>query len=208
MKTKSILLPLTCFALAFFFAGLARGNVITFDDLSESATGSFLANGYQGLVWSNFFCFNAILATNRPEVGVTGFYYGMVSTSNIAYNANGGSAEIDSPDTNFDFVSTYLTGAVNSNLNIEVQGFSGAIMLYSTTVVASATSPTLFTFNYQNVNRLYFSCSGGQPVFDGGGAIFAMDNLTFVLVPEPSSLLLTAGAGLLLWPLLKRKRTA
>jgi hypothetical protein len=32
-----------------------------------------------------------------------------------------------------------------------------------------------------------------------------MDNLTIEFVPEPSALLLAAGA-LLLWPLLKRKR--
>ncbi len=33
-----------------------------------------------------------------------------------------------------------------------------------------------------------------------------MDNFTYELVPEPSSLLLAAAGALLLWPLLKRKR--
>jgi hypothetical protein len=206
MRAKLLLLPLACFALLSFPTVSTWGGLITFDDLSESATGSFLANGYQGLVWSNFFCFNAILATNRPEVGVSGFYYGMVSASNVAYDANGGSAQLSSPGTNFNFLSAYLTGAYNSNLNIEVQGFSGTNLLYDQLVVAGATNPTLFTFNYQNINRLHFNCFGGQPAFDGGGAIFVMDNFTFEFVPEPSSLLLATAGALLLCPLLKRKR--
>jgi len=35
---------------------------------------------------------------------------------------------------------------------------------------------------------------------------FAMDNFTFVFIPEPSSFLLATAGALLLWPLLKRKR--
>ena len=35
---------------------------------------------------------------------------------------------------------------------------------------------------------------------------FAMDNFTFVFIPEPSSFLLASVGALLLWPLLKRKR--
>ncbi len=101
-----------------------------------------------------------------------------------------------------------MTGAFNSNLNIEVQGFNGTNLLYDTTVVAAATSPTLFTFNYLDIDRLVFTPSGGQsagfPV--GGGVNFAMDNFTFEFVPEPSPLLLAAAAALLLWPFLKRKR--
>jgi hypothetical protein len=33
-----------------------------------------------------------------------------------------------------------------------------------------------------------------------------MDNFTFELVPEPSSLLLAAAGALVMWPFLKRKR--
>ena len=47
-------------------------------------------------------------------------------------------------------------------------------------VVASATNPTLFTFNYLDIDSLYFTSSGGQPAFfnSGGGKWFAMDNFT------------------------------
>jgi len=78
--------------------------VVMFDDLSETATGSFVPDGYEGLSWSNFSCFNAILATNRSEVGVVGYYYGMVSISNVAYNAFSDPAEIAAAGSNVNFV--------------------------------------------------------------------------------------------------------
>src|SRR5437867_6231483 len=101
MSAKSFLLPLAFSALlTFFVLPTCRGTVITFDDLSETGVGDFVPLGYQGLVWSNFVSFNAILATNRPEVGVSGYYYGMVSASNVLYNSFSDPAEIDSPGTN------------------------------------------------------------------------------------------------------------
>ena len=137
----------------------------------------------------------------------TGYNYGMVTPSNVAFNAGGYPAQIDSPGTNFNFLSAYLTGAWNSNLNIEVQGFNGATLLYDTTVVASATSPTLFTFNYLNVDRLAFNSSGGQYAgFGSSGEQFVMDNFDFEFVPEPSAFLLTAAGALMLWSVIKRKQ--
>jgi hypothetical protein len=206
VKPKLFPLSLVVFTLfAFSVVSTRSQTVVTFDDLNETASGSFLTAPYQGLVWSNFGCLNAILDT--AEFGPDGTYYGMVSASNVAVNGGGQAAEIGSPVTNFNFLSVYLTGEHYSNLNIEVQGFSGTTMLYDTTVVASGTSPTLFTFDYQNVNRLYFNSFGGQPILFGGYESFVMDNFTFEFVPEPSSLLLAALGGLSLIAFLRRKRT-
>jgi hypothetical protein len=132
----------------------------------------------------------------------------MVTPSNVAYNAFGNPAEIDSPGTNFSFLSAYLTGAWNSNLNIEVEGFNGAAEIYDTNVVASATNPTLFTFNYLNINRLYFNSYGGELAGFGGGAgeNFVMDNMTFEFIPEPSSLLLTTLGAVTLFAVVRRRR--
>jgi hypothetical protein len=110
---------------------------------------------------------------------------------------------------NFNFLSAYLTGAWKSNLNIEVQGFSGTNLLYDTTVVASATTPTLFTFNYTNIDRLYFNAFGGQSAgFVGpvNPSIFVMDDFTFEFIPEPSSLLLTGFGVVTLFAFVKHKR--
>jgi hypothetical protein len=204
-----------CALTAFFAVTRTWATVATFDELSETASGAFFASqyqGYQGLTWNNILCNNAILATNFVASenlgitnGLTGNFYGMVSASNVVDLSTG--SEIDSPGTNYNFLSAYLTGFLNSNLNVEVQGFSGATLLYDTTVVASATSPTLFTFNYLNIDRLYFHTFGGEPAFvplSSDQAI--MDNFDFEFVPEPSAFLLTAAGALMLWAVVKRRR--
>jgi hypothetical protein len=180
--------------------------VVGFDDLSETASGSFIANGYNGLNWDNFLAVNAPLSA--AKFGTNGVYYGMVSAPNVALSGGGGNAaEIDSPGTNFDFLSTYLTAGIRTNLNIEVEGFSGTNLIYDQTVVASVTNPTLFTFNYLNINSVHFSSFGGEPELGTGVAEnFAMDNFDFEFVPEPSALLLAAMGGISLVALLRRKR--
>jgi hypothetical protein len=205
MKLRSLLLVFPLLTLSTL---RCQATVVTFDDLPlNSPAGIFIPAGYQGLVWSNFGCINGILNPTESPLITNGFYYGVVSMSNVAVNAGGQPAEIDST-TNFNFQSAYFTGGWHSNLNIEVQGFSGTNLVYDQTVVASATNPTLFTFNYLDIDRLYFNSYGGDVAFGyDGGAQFAMDNFEFEFVPEPSSLLLTALGGVTLVAFLKRKRT-
>jgi hypothetical protein len=191
--------------LALSPAPVVSQTVITFDDIPTPNLYASIPNGYQGLTWSsNFSVLSAVQFTANGDL--SGYYYGMVTPSNVAYNGSASPVEVDSA-TNFDFFSAYLTGAWNSNLNIEVEGFDGATLLYSNTVVASATSPTLFTFDYLNIDRLTFNSYGGQSAgFNYSGANFVMDNFTFESIPEPSSLLLTALGAVSLIALLRRKR--
>lgn len=206
MKPRLSILIFTFLALSTFsMISRCLATVITFDDLPDSLGGAFIPNGYQGLSWSNFAVVNAILRSNFYGYA-TGYNYGMVSPSNVAFNAVGQPVEIDARGANFNFLSAYLTGAWNSNLNIEVQGSRSGTLIYDQTVVASATNATLFTFDYLNIDRLYFSSFGGQPAF---GPVpeyhFAMDNFTFEFVPEPSAILLTSAGAVFLLAFRKRK---
>ena len=211
MKAKLYLLPLVFSALLTFSTpSTCYSALLTFDDIHTSTNYSdnlgIITNGYQGLNWVNFFVINAPL--DADQLVTNGYYYGMVSASNVAFNGFGNPSEIDSVGTSFNFIGVYLTGAWNSNLNVEVQGFRGGSLMYDQIVVVAATNATLFTFDYMDIDRLYFNSFGGQnagfPV--GGGEQIAMDNLTFEFVPEPSSFLLTTAAALMLWPILRRKR--
>jgi hypothetical protein len=207
MKARLFLLPFASFILLTFSTiSTCLATVVTFDDIPNAdAPYPYLTNGYESLNWTNFACLDAI--HERAVNGVSGGYYGMVSPSNIVFNAFGNPAEIDATGMSFNFLSAYMTGAWRSNLNIQVQGFSGATLLYSTTVVVSATSPTLFAFGYLDVNRLTFNSSGGQYAgFGSDASTFVMDNFTFEFIPEPSTVLLTGIGVLLLWPLLKCRR--
>ena len=54
MKARLFALPLVCSAMLAFSAISTRSQtVVTFDNLNETGTGSFIPSGYQGLVWSN-----------------------------------------------------------------------------------------------------------------------------------------------------------
>jgi hypothetical protein len=210
MKARWYLFPLAVLILLVFSPVSTRSQtVVTFDDINLDLTPGYVTNipnGYEGLSWSNFFVVNAVLLSNKDGY-LTGANYGMVSPPNVAFNGRANPAEIDSPGTDFNFLSVYLTGVWNSNLNIEVEGFRGGILVYDQTVVAAATNATPFTFDYLDIDRLYLNSFGGQVAF---GPVpdynFAMDNFTFEFVPEPSSLLLAGVGAVMLWPVLKRKR--
>lgn len=206
MKTSRFLFSIV-FLAVFAFRGvpICRAALVTFEDLSETGTGAFIPSGYQGLVWSNFVAVNAI--TDKAHNGFSGAYYGMVTVSNIAYDAFGDPAEIDSTGTNFNFLNAYITGVFRSNLDVEVQGFRNGSLLYDQIVVVAATAPTQFTVNYVDIDRLTFNSFGGDYAgFGGTAGTFVLDNLTFEFVPEPSSFLLTTIGALTFWAILKRKR--
>src|ERR1039458_9682834 len=208
MKLTFIRLLCACLCLtATSIDPTTAATIVTFDNLPESGFGGPTPSSYEGLTWSNFYCLNGILNPNTYPLLTDGYYYGVVSASNVAVNGFGQPAEIDST-TNFDFLSAYFTGAWHSNLNIEVEGFNGSQEIYDTIVVACATNPTLSTFNYLDIDRLYFNSYGGDVAFGhDGGNQFAMDNLTFEFIPEPSTILLASLGTLTLYPFLKRRRT-
>jgi len=206
VKNRSSLPTLAFLAVVSLSTISARSQtVLTFDDLPNSATGTFIPTVYQGLSWSNFFVVNAVLATS--DLGTNGAIYGMVTASNVAFNSFGPPAEIDARGTNFNFLSAYFTGAWNSNLNVQIEGFRGGSLVYNLTVMAAATNATLFTFDYLDIDRLYFNSFGGQDAGFGSGAgeEFVMDNFMFESIPEPSSFLLAALGGVSLVAFLKRK---
>jgi hypothetical protein len=191
MKTKFLMLPVeACILICLSIPLASLGDVITFDDIVIPFPYYYyspITNGYHGLNWSNFGPLTPRDATNN------GYYYGMVSPPNVAFNGAGSPAEIDALGTNFNFLSVYLTGAWNSNLNIEVQGYRDTNLIYDETLVVSATNATLFTFNYLDIDRLYFNSYGGDNAgFGGSGEEFVMDNFEFEFIPEPSSFLLAA----------------
>jgi hypothetical protein len=175
--------------------------VVTFDDIVVRPLLEYtnVPSFYHGLSWSNF----GVLTPTYTD----GYCYGMVSAPNVAFNGSGDPAEVDSLGTNFNFLSAYFTGAFNSNLNIEVQGFRDTNVIYDETLVAAATNPTLFTLNFLDIDRLTFNSFGGQSAgFTAGyGNIFVMDNFMFEFIPEPSSLLLTILGVLTLWACCKRR---
>ena len=148
---------------------IESNQLVTFDDLRANG---HVPAGYAGLTWSNFYY---LLGTNLTS---SGYAPGTVSPPNVAYNINGGPASIISTGE-MNFVSAYLTSAWRDNLQVRVQGYSGATPVYSNTYTLNVTSPTLINFNYLRVTSVGFTSFGGTPHFGLGasGTNFAMDNV-------------------------------
>jgi len=181
--------------------GQLMASTITFDDLS----GGSIPNGYGGLNWSNFY------SLNGDTYGLSGYQNGVVSHSNVVYNAYGDPAAVSGSP--FTFNSAYFTAAWNDRLNIEAIGYLAGTAIYDTTFVVNTSGPTLETFNWSNIDEVYFRSSGGvNHGYNGGGEHFAMDNFTIngspAAVPEPASLIVwfvLGGGGIAMSRLRKRK---
>ena len=204
---------LALLAGASLYVQPAAATLITFDDLTDTSGGfggTPIANGYQGLNWTNWNVLNT--AGFTTNFGPNGGQSGTVSPPNVAYNPTGGEA-IFSSTTPFTLNSADLTAFWNDGLQVTVTGLLGGVAKDTTTVTLSATAPTLETFNFANINEVDLLASGGtQHVgYSGAGTQVALDNLTIttsqVTTPEPSSLAIV-GSGLAGLGLARRRRKA
>ncbi len=173
-------------------AGVANAGLVTFDNVTSASIGT-IPNGYEGLDWSSFGVIRRDLFPN------SGYANGVVSGDYAAFNEFASVAMASG--SAFTFNSAYLTGAWNNGLNVLVEGLLNNSVVYSQTVVVNTSGPTLFQFNFSNIDRLRFTSFGGTDAgLGGGGTHFVMDNmlLNSVIIPLPTGAAMgMAGMGLL-----------
>ena len=183
--------------------------LITFDDLLLQTYGRPVPNGYAGLQW-NFF---SVLEPQSYPGDPVGYLNGMVSPRHVAFNDY---ANSDGTTTGgfhslgpvFDLNSAYLTAAWNDGLQVQVSGFVGGLLKYSSAYTLNTTAPTLVNFNFLGIDRVEFISYGGIPHLNpgGGGTQTAIDNLS-ITIPEPKTIsLLVLGASFAGYGLQKRGR--
>jgi len=192
---------LALLAGASFYCPSASATTITFDDLSDEGSGTPIANGYQGLSWTNWFVLNTPAFTLGS--GPNGFAAGTVSSPNVAFNGSGDDAIFS--NNAFIFNSAYLTAAWRNDLQVTITGKLLGATIDMVTLSLSATTPTLEIFNWAGIDEIDLSATGGtqDPMYSGDGTEVAMDNLTIttsIPTPEPSALAILMGglAGLAL----------
>lgn len=185
---KSVMKILVCFFL--LWGNATQAAVLTFDDLGGNQIP--IPNGYGGLNWSNMYVLDT--STFQPS----GYVNGVVSGTNVAYNAFANLAIVS--QTNFDFNGAYFTAAWNDGLSILAEGKKNGVLLFSQQITVNTNAPTFFGFNFSGIDSLYLSSFGGidNPLYGGQGEHFAMDNFTYnnTVVPVPAAIWLF-GSGLM-----------
>jgi hypothetical protein len=182
---------------------------INFDDLP--GTDGSIPNGYQGLDWSNF---DFVDPVGLGGLNPSGYINGIVSPDKVAFNNNGLPASFSSASI-FTVNSLYITAAWREGLNVLIEGLASASVIHSLNVVIGSLSPTLVNLNWDDVDQVTFTPSGGthNPDYPNGeGTHVAIDDITIngrvSSVPEGSSIamLLLGGLPVAFGVLRKRKR--
>ena len=182
-KTRLALL----FLAMSFAASSAYAQVINFDDLPSFTR---ISNGYAGLNWSNFY---AIKGTEFNLVGIP-FRNGVVSPNNVAFWS--GSSVTISSGTAFNLVSGYFTAAYSGGA-FTATANTGATL----TQAINSSTPTLVSFNWNNVNSVTFTPNGGSQ--------FALDNLMVTAVPEPEEYgMMLLGFGMVGYQIKRKQKMA
>jgi uncharacterized repeat protein (TIGR03803 family) len=154
-------------------------SLLTFDDLAES--GLAVPSGYGNLNWQNFYYIAG------GDYRQSGYFAGMISAPNVAYNGYGEPAYLASSSGSFSLLSAYVTAAWNDNLRLEVKGLANSALVYHQSFTLSATNPTFINFNCVGVTAIEFISSGGtgDPGYPGTGTHFVLDNVTVMTEPPP-----------------------
>ena len=162
-----------------YVVSIVRGvtGTLTFDDLPTGGGYLPVPNGYGGLNWSNF------LVLDGPADG-DGYKVGTISPNNVIFDSYALPAAISSTSL-FSLSSGYFTAGLELGLNLEVQGFHGATLLYDATYTLTDTNAMFIDFNFSGIDRVLFT-----PYLDGSAGSssqFVIDNLTVGPVPEPGT---------------------
>ncbi|VAX32118.1 hypothetical protein MNBD_NITROSPIRAE03-1246 [hydrothermal vent metagenome] len=210
------LLTISVCVIVLAFALEAKATVLTFDDLPALGNGTYaqIVSPYGGLDWSSSWYY--MNTTDRDD----GYANGTVSGDYVAFNGGADDVSINNGVV-FDWDGAYFTSAWDEGLNIDIKGYSGAALLYSTTLVVGPKGPALFAANWAGIDNLTFSsyylyskcCGKGSSKGCCGDtekpSQFVMDNFSFnnkpsENVPEPTTFLLI-GSGLVGLGFMRRK---
>ncbi len=229
-RIRKVFILVAAAGLAAAMDGRAGAStLLTFENTGTTAEQPLYS--YGGLSWQNVETMNTDwwVTDGNP---INGYVTGAVSPPTVAWVPPDGTSDMAtatvSSSTPFAFLSAALTSAWDDNLQLQVTGYLHGQVVGSQTVTLNPSGPTMVNFNFQQVDTVQFSASGGtlDPAFSTPNLPpsmpptpqFVIDNVTVdapgvsqpplpTPAPEPSGL---AIAGLLTggwWFLRKRTRS-
>lgn len=206
-------LSICLLAISYSLSAPAYAMTLNFEDLKSScdAGGDLhiyrVQDGYGGLKWSNFYAMDSPEYNSYSGWQQSGYANGLVSGSVVLFNYAGDPATMLTSSAPMTLHSVYLTGAWDDQLSVRADAYLHGVLVGSKSVSVSAYHPTPVSYEFSNVDRVVWTASYGHNAgFGGFGTYLVMDDLSYDLVPEPSSTLaLLCGIGGMGGIMLKRR---
>jgi hypothetical protein len=175
-------------------ASSAEAMVLDFDDIP--ITDPFFeepVDSYGGFSWGNTWAIDA-----QGYGTGTGYENSAVSGANIALNGYGDPATTTSTEA-FTFNGAYFTSAFRDDMSLTIEGYREGVLVDSLTTTIDTSATNWVEANFENVDTIRFSTSGGtvvvdSPDFEEGGQ-FALDNFTFNQAVAPTDVPELSGEG-------------
>jgi hypothetical protein len=142
-------------SMLFGLIGGAGATVITFDDLSGNVQDGYVQifNGYNSFNWSNM----AVVYKYYSGYQDSGYYFGVISESNAAFNLYGSDLFITSTGADFDFNGAWFTAAWIEDLPLTINAYDGGVLIDTASLILSKLTPQWLDFNVLSIDRLHFS---------------------------------------------------
>jgi len=136
-------------------ASATRATTLTFEDVVTTGSDvSATLGSYAGFTWSNVYVLDGLTYYLNPS----GYQTGIVSGSNVAYNAYGDPCSFASP-TPFTLTSAYFTSAWYNGNTVTISASRNGSTVDSTSFVTNTSGPVFETFNWTGIDTVSISTS-------------------------------------------------
>ncbi|CAF1244369.1 unnamed protein product [Didymodactylos carnosus] len=147
-------------------------NGYTLIDFESFTHGVQIPAGYYNLQWTN-----AVILSVDPA-DKSGYPAALTSGRHVAYNGGGNPMIISAGSSAIFSIKSFVAAAARrNNLSVTMEGYLSGKIVHSKKVILQTTLAAVITLDWNGIDKIRFTTSGGTVAFTADGKIIAMDNL-------------------------------